>query len=440
MRTWGKKEGLTAFFILFTGQTLSTIGSAITSFGVSIWLFQQTEQATALTFASAAYLGPLLLVQPLAGTFVDRGNRKRIMLGVDTLAGLSTLTMLLLFQAGALLPWHIYLLNIVNGAVNAFQWPAFQASVTLMVDKEHYSRTSGFMQMGSPLSNMIAPAAAAAMLAVTGFESLLLLDLVTFVIAFVTLVMVVIPQPPASAETSTKPTFLQSTKEGFTYIFERPSLLGFLLLIMGLNLGTIFGVSVLVPMILATPGADEAVLGTARAIAAAGGVTGGLLLGIWGGPDEKMRFLLLAAGVSALAGVGYAIASGVVGWAVMGFISQFCSTFGSASMIVIWQRKIPPNLQGRVFAVQGLFVGLMVPIVTVIAGPLADHVFEPSMLSGGLLSQAFGWLVGTEPGSGMSLMTLLGNMVSLTALALGYSSTRIRHIETLVPDYDAVPA
>ena len=211
-------KGFTAFLVALSGQFVSTIGSAITSFGVSIWLFQQTQQATSITWANAAFLGPLLLLAPLAGTVVDRGNRKRIMLLTDSVAGVTTVVMLVLLRADLLQAWHIYALNFLNGAVGAFQWPAFSASVTLMVKKEQYSRAAGFMQLANPTSRVVAPAIAASLLAIANFELLLWVDLATFVFAVFTLWLVAVPQPPVSAETTQNVPFLTATKRGFTYV------------------------------------------------------------------------------------------------------------------------------------------------------------------------------------------------------------------------------
>lgn len=437
MNERGKITGLTAFFVIFSGQLGSTIGSAITSFGISIWLYQQTQQAAELTWASAAYLGPLLLIAPFAGTIVDRGNRKRIMILSDVVSGFITVILLLLFRSGGLVLWHIYLLNVVNGIASAFQWPAFSASVTLMVEKKHYARIGGFMQLGSPTARVIAPAAAAALLAVSTFELLLWIDLATFVFAIVTIILVVVPQPSISAENKPKDSFLAATKVGFTYIFNRPSLLGLQLLAMGANFGTLFGVAIVVPMILATTGNDEAALATARALAAAGGIAGGLTLGVWGGTEKKMGIVLLSISLMAVMGIFYGISTTMVGWAISGFLSQFCAVFFNGNNRSIWQRKVPPDIQGRVFAVQRLMAGLMVPIVTVVAGPLADNIFEPAMLEGGVLADKFGWLVGNLPGSGMSLMQVVGSIFTIFVVALAFFSTSIRQVETLVPDFDA---
>ena len=439
MKQWGKLSGLTAFFVAFAGQITSTIGSAITSFGVSIWLYQQTGQATELTWASAAFLGPLLLVAPFAGTVVDRGNRKRIMILADVAAGMTTIILLLLFRAGGLEQWHIYLLNIVNGIAQAFQWPAFSASVTLIVDKKQYARAAGFMQLGNPTARVIAPAAAAALLAFSTFELLLWVDLATFIFAVITMAFVIVPQPKISAENNTKDGYLAATKLGFTYLLRHPSLLGIQLMKMGSNLGAIFGVAVIVPMILATTGNDEAALATARAIAAAGGIVGGLALGAWGGISkdrDRMLYILLAMSLVSITGIFYGIAHNVAGWAIAGFLSQFFAAFVNANTRAIWQRKIPPDIQGRVFAVQGLITSLMLPIITVIAGPLADKFFEPALLSSGVLASTFGWLVGNSPGSGMSLMFVLGNCVGLAVVIASFYSTSIRQIEKLMPDFD----
>lgn len=436
-----KPSGMTAFIVVWLGQIVSQIGSAMTAFGISIWLFQQTGQATTLTWAVVAFMGPATFLSPIAGTIVDRGNRKLILIASDLVAGITTIAMLFLLLNGNLEIWHIYLLNFINGSFSSLQWPAFSAAITMMVDKEHYARTSGMMQLGDSASNIFAPAAAAAVLSIFGLQGILIFDIVTFSIAVLAILPVLVPQPPVSAESqSSRGSFWAETKYGFTYILERRSLLGLQLVFMGINLFGNLSYALMIPMILARTANNEIALGSVQTVGAVGGVVGGLLLGVWGGPKKRTHGVLGGMILSGLSAMLLGVVSTVILWAVAAFFMSFFLPFVNGSNQAIWQSKVPPDLQGRVFSVRRTIAQFLGPVSTAAAGPLADNIFEPAMREGGSLVGAAGWLVGCGIGAGMSLMIVIGGAAGVIVALIGYTSATVRDAESLLPDHDAVAA
>lgn len=240
------------FLAVWIGQVVSQLGSAMTGFGVSIWLFQQTGKASTLTWAAFSFTLPLILVSIFAGTIVDRGDRKLIMMLTDIVAGVTTIVMLGLLLSGTLDVWQVYVLNAINGAFNSLQWPAFSSALTMMIDKKDYARANGLMSMGGSGSNIIGPAAAAAILAFGGLQTILIIDIATFIFAVGALLFVHIENPPRTeAGSKGEGSFWQETKYGFTYIFERRSLLGIQTTFLFTNFFSVFGMVLTVPMILA---------------------------------------------------------------------------------------------------------------------------------------------------------------------------------------------
>ncbi len=427
--------------VVWVGQVVSILGSAMTGFGISIWLFTETNQASTLTWAMAAFFAPTVFLSPIVGTLVDRSNRKLMIIVSDVVAGLTTIIMLLLFLNNGLQVWHIYILNFINGAFNSVQFPAFSAAITMMVSKEHYARTSGLMDLGGAASNIFAPAAAAALLPLIGLEGLLLVDIISFVAAVAAVLAVTIPQPPpSSAAEAGRGSFWHETTYGFTYIFARPSLLGLQLVFLGINLTSMLGLAVSAPMILARTGNNELALGATQSAGAIGGVIGGLLLGLWGGPRKKVHGVLGGMLLASLLGE-MLLGAGreVLVWSVASFCLNFFLPFINGSNQAIWQAKVTPAIQGRVFAVRRLIAQVMAPIAAAAAGPLADRVFEPAMQNGGRLADAFGWLVGSGPGSGMALMLIVTGLAGLLIPVAGYTIPAIRNAEQLLPDHDATP-
>ena len=409
----------------------------MTAFGVSIWLFQQTGRATTLTWAAFSFMLPLILVSIFAGTIVDRYDRKRIMMLTDLVAGATTIVMLVLLLAGTLSVWQVYALNFVNGAFNSLQWPAFSAALTMMIKKEDYARANGLVSIGGSGSNIIAPAAAAAVLAFDGLRTILIIDIVTFVVAVGALLLVHIPNPPRSAAGSKGDgSFWQETKYGFAYIFERRSLLGIQTTFMVTNFFAAFTIVLLVPLILARTNNNEVMLGTVQSIGAVGGVIGGFLLTLWGGPKRKIDGVLggmIAIGL--LSNVVMGFGRNVIVWSVALFIGTLIVPILNGSNQAIWQAKVAPDIQGRVFSVRRLIAWVVNPLATALAGPLADTVFEPAMQSDGVLAGVFGRFVGTGPGAGIGLMFVLAGLCAALAAGIAYFIPFIRNAETLLPDH-----
>ena len=146
MRFSAQPSGMRGFVVVWLGQVVSMLGTGMTNFALSFWIFQQTGEATALTWAIFFFMAPSVLFSPVAGAIVDRSNRKTIMIVSDLLAGIATIFLLVLLATDGLQIWHIYTANLLAGAANAFQFPAYSAAVTMMLPKEQYGRAAGLLQ------------------------------------------------------------------------------------------------------------------------------------------------------------------------------------------------------------------------------------------------------------------------------------------------------
>ena len=136
MKSSTPPTGMRGFVIVWLGQVVSMLGTGMTNFAISFWIFQETGEATALTWAIFFFMAPSVLFSPIAGAIVDRSNRKTIMIVSDLLAEMATIVLLLVLLTGNLQIWHIYVANLLAGAANAFQFPAYSAAVTMMLPKE----------------------------------------------------------------------------------------------------------------------------------------------------------------------------------------------------------------------------------------------------------------------------------------------------------------
>ena len=227
-----RPKGMWAFTIVWIGQMISLLGSAMTAFALTYWAYVITQEATALALVGFFSFVPTLVVSPFAGALVDRWNRKFVMMLSDLAAIFSTVVVLLLFSTNNLQIWHLYVTGAFAGAFGAFQFPAYSAAVTTMVKKDQYGRASGMLSTAQFASNIFAPMLAAVLLTVIGVAGILTIDLLTFLVAIGALILVNIPQPTITEEgRRSRGSLWKESFYGFRYILDRPSLLGLLLIL-----------------------------------------------------------------------------------------------------------------------------------------------------------------------------------------------------------------
>lgn len=437
-----RPTGMLAFTVVWVGQVISLLGTGMTRFALTIWAWQVTGSATALALVAFFSFGPVVVLSPIAGALVDRSNRKLVMMLSDLASGLSTVVILLLYVTGYLRIWHLYVAGAFAGAFESFQFPAYSAAVTMMLPKEQYARASGMMSLAESASNIFSPLLAGMLLGFIGIAGIMAIDVFTFLVAIGALLMVHIPQPAATeAGHAGQGSIWKEAAYGFRYILERPSLLGLQLAFFATNLTSTFGWTLLPAMILARTANNELVLGSVQSAGGIGGLVGGLLLSIWGGPKRRVHGVLLGMALASLLGqVPMGLGRGPLVWTVAGFFSLFFVPILNGSNQAIWQAKVAPDVQGRVFATRRLIAQISAPAAMLITGPLADYVFEPAMMPNGALADAFAWLVGTGPGAGMGLMLVVSGLLGTLAGLGGYAFRAVRDAEDILPDHDAKAA
>jgi MFS transporter, DHA3 family, macrolide efflux protein len=432
-----RRAGMKAFSVIWVGQLVSMLGSGMTRFALTIWAWQITGSATALALVGFFSFAPAVLFSPIAGALVDRWPRKLVMMVSDLAAGLSTVVILILYTTGNLEIWHLYVAGAFAAIFESFQFPAYSAAITTMVDKKHYVRASGMISMAADAAGIVTPVLAGLLLVVIGIGGVMIIDVVTFVFAIGTLLFVHIPQPKRTqAGVESRGSLWAESIYGFRYIFRRPSLLGLQLVFLGVNLTSPIALTLLAPMVLARTGENTVALGTIQAALGAGGLCGGLLLSTWGGPKRRVHGVLLGMVGSGLLGISLlGIGGALPFWIIGAFAIMFFMQITNASNQAIWQAKVDPDVQGRVFAVRRLIAQISAPLAMLLAGPLADWIFEPAMQPGGALAASFGWLVGTGSGSGMALIFMIIGILSAGIGLSGYLFPAVRKAEDLLPDH-----
>jgi MFS transporter, DHA3 family, macrolide efflux protein len=428
--------GMRMFAIVWFGQLVSMLGTGMTRFAMMIWVWERTGEATPLVLVGVFASVPALLASLVAGPLVDRWNRKRVMMVSDAIAGVCSLAILLLYASDGLQVWHLYVTAAIMGCVGTFQGLAFSAGLTLLIPKTQYTRARGMMSLAEYASSIGAPLFGGLLVSVVGIGGVLVIDMLTFLVAIGTLFIVHIPQPPPVEAEAEIPLWRDSWS-GFQYIFQRPGLLGLLIVVFTFALTEALSYPLIRPMILARTAGDEVTLGTVLAVGGVGGVIGGLVLSIWGGPKRRIHGVLIGAILTGLLGdTLMGLGRSLPVWVVAALFLEIFIPLVVGSYHAIWAAKIPPGMQGRVFAARDLLGTFGEPIAMLFGGVMVDQVFEPSMRTGGALSPIFGSLLGTGPGAGMALLMVIGGLLSVVAGLLGYAFYRVRQVETLLPDHD----
>lgn len=432
-----RPTGMFGFSIVWFGQLVSLLGSSMTGFALTFWAWQITGKATALALVGFFSFAPSILVSPLAGALVDRWNRKLVMMLSDLAAGVSSIVILILYYTNNLEIWHLYITGAFASVFQAFQWPAYSAAISTMLPKKHYARANGMISMAESASNIVAPALAGFLLLLIGINGVLLIDVITFVVAVSMLVFVHIPQPKTSeAGAAGKGSLWKESGYGFRYILARPSLLGLQLMFFVANFVGAFQGTLLAPMILARTASNAAAMGTVQSAFGIGGLVGGLLLSVWGGPKRKVHGVLMGMMLTSFSGgVLMGLGTTTLVWAAAAFLTMLIMPVLNGSNQAIWQAKVPPDIQGRVFSVRRLIAQISGPVAVLMVGPLADSIFEPQMQTGGNVASIFGPLVGTTTGSGMAVIMFLSGVVGMIAALCGYLFPAVRNAETLIPDH-----
>jgi MFS family permease len=421
------------FILVWAGQTVSVIGSGLTGFALGVWVYQRTGSATQFALISFFAMLPGIIAQPFAGALADRWNRRKMVVLCDTGAGICTLIIALLIYSDRLEVWHIYILNAVNSIFSVSQGPAYTAAVTLLVPKRHLGRAGGMMQFSEAAGEIAPPVLAGVLMSIVNLWGIIVIDFATFLFAVGTMLLINIPSiPKVLPEGNAKQSLLRDAAYGWSYITTRPGLLG-LLVFFAIN-NFLFGLFLALSTPLVLSFASAATLGTVLGVGGVGGLVGSFVMSVWGGPQRRVHGVL---GFSLVIGfcimlTGLRPSAILIGCAW--FIISFCFPIVAGSSQAIWQSKVDLEVQGRVFAIRRMIGWSCAPLSFLLAGPLADYVFEPLLAEGGALAGSIGQLIGSGAGRGIGLLFLVAGGCKMLVVSLAYLYPPLRFVEDELSD------
>jgi MFS family permease len=409
----GVQPSFKRFFPIAASQLVSAVGSAMTEFAVPLWIYTTTGSVAKFALMAVAGLVPGLLALPVAGALTDRLSRRKVMLAGDTAAFTVQLVFGILLWTGHLGVTGIYPLLACLSVALTFQRIAYFSAVPQLVPKHSLGHAVGLMQMGTGTAQLLVPIFAVGLLAGIGLGGIVGLDIASYAVAIVTLLLV---RFPATMAWRRKESFLAEMLGGLRYSLGSRGFVGMLGFFIVMNIFLAPLMLMFGPLVLTF--ARLADVGRISVLAGAGVIAGGLAMMTWGGPrHHRMRGVLLctvALGCFCMI-AGLRSSLPVIAVGVCGMTAWLTLLNGIYTTIV--QVKVPQRFHGRVFAIQTLIAWSTLPVGYGLVAPNVVGQLSPLMAKGGALASTAGALIGTGPGRGIGLMYVLFGL-ALVAVAL----------------------
>lgn len=421
---------LKTFLILWSTQSLSQLGSAMTGFALTLWLYEKTGSALQTALLAVCSYAPYVVMSIFAGALSDRWEKKKVMLVCDTLAACCSVTVLILLKADLLLPVHMYILNALTGLMNTVQQPASDVAMTMITPKKYYQKTSGLRSFSSSLVTILNPVFATALYAFAGMDIVIYVDLATFTIAFFALLFGVKLSMLEQKEEAGQESFLETVKAGLVCLKENELVLVLILFLAGVNFVASAFDAVLPALILPRENGGETVLGIVTSCAGIAMLFGSLIVTALPAPKNRVRVIYLTM-LFSLGTENFLLAFTElpVLWCMGQIIGWLLVPVMSANLDVILRTTIPVDMQGRVYSCRNTLQFFTIPIGLSLGGFMVDQFCEPVMAA----SPAQGMLVrlfGEGKGSGAAMMMfILGVLGVVICLGFGRILRRYRYTE-----------
>ena len=407
-----KSKQLKPYVMLWSTQALSTLGSGMTSYVLILWLYLRSGSALRTALLSVCSYAPYVLMSIFAGALSDRWNKKKTMLVCDLLATLSTVTVFLLIKTNSLNEWHLYALNALNGLMNTIQQPASEVAATLLIPKGYVQKTSGLRSFSHSLNSILTPVLATTLFTFAGIDSVILVDLITFAFAFLTLFLF-IPIPENDVPKQAEESLLTAARKGIAWLGENPLILTLILYLACINLVASICDAALPAMLLSKQNGGKTVLGLVNTCAGIATLVGSVLVALLPAPKNRVKIISLTLLLS-MSSENFLLAFGKTPliWCIGAVSGWLLIPVMNSNLDVIFRSSIPLDMQGRVYSCRNTLQFFTIPIGFVLGGLFVDQVFEPFMASqpaNSLLRSLFG----ENKGSGAAMLFFIIGIVGV---------------------------
>ncbi len=422
------------FYALIATQTLSLIGSRMTSIGVGIWVFTETGKTAPLLLTSFFNELPGMLVGSLAGVFVDRWDRKWVMILADLGQAVGSVLLMISFLSGNFEVWHLYAVALLQGIFATLQSPAERAATTMLVPEQGRERANAIKETSFPLAGIVAPVFTGLLYASLGIAGIIFIDLLTFLAAVIFLWSIRIPHPEQSEMgMESQGDFWREARGALHFVTRRRALWAFMLFTAFITFMLNGPLDLTLPYLILLTNSEK-IAGSIIGVTSLGAFAGAAFIAVWGGSRSRMRTIFVGSIVTGLMFLLFGVLRAPIPIGVTLFILFFNLPMNQALYISILQAKSPPDLQGRIFALNDQlgFIGSTTSFV--LTGFLVDHVVNPAIGTNAwtLLEP----LLGKGPGAGIGLVQVMTGAIILITTLLLFASVEIRELESRLPDYE----
>ncbi len=394
------------FLLLWSTQSFSGLGSAMTSYALVIWSYSQRGSALMTALLMVSSYAPYVLFSIFAGALSDRWNKKRTMLVCDSAAALTTVAMMILLRSDMLQIWHLYVINGINGLMNTVQQPASEVATTRVLPKKYYQRVGGLKYFSSSLNSVMTPILATAVLGTAGMVAVVAFDLLTFAAAFGVLAFGIrIPEHRETEEAQEK--LLVSAKKGIAYLKQERGIFHLILFLASINLVASIYDAAFPAMMLSRNGGSEKVLGLVNTVIGLTTFFGSILAAFLKTPKSRIRVICNCL-LFSMSTENFLLAFGRTPfvWCLGGFLGWIFIPLMSTNLDAVMRLHVPEEMQGRVYSVRNSLQFFTIPIGYFLGGFLVDQVFEPVMAVQGADSFLVK-LFGSGKGSGAAFLFLI---------------------------------
>jgi MFS family permease len=424
------KNSLNTFYLFMIGQFVSQFGSKLTSYGLILWSYKQSGSVLSMSLLSVCYLVPEVLLSFIAGSISDRWSKKKIMLWADAIAAVFSVSVIFLYMTASLRIEYLYLINFMLGVTDAFQNPASQVTISVIVPKEHYMKTSGLQSFFNSFTGILAPVAATSLYAFCGLQIILMIDLATFVFAFVTLAFFVHIPPITGSDEERHASLFEQCKSGMLYLIQKKDILSLIVFMAFVNLIAAIYNTNLSPMVLSRNGNNDIQLGIVSSTISIAGLIGSVLVTKIPQTSRRipqnlniMTFSFIFCNSLLAIGRNYYV------WTFAVFMGNLFIPILVANVEYIMRTRTPLELQGRVFSARNTLQYTSIPVGTLLGGYLSDQVFEPFMKKDFVLQSHLSKIVGSSAGSGIALLYLCLGLVGFVGCCIFRFDKNLRRLD-----------
>lgn len=422
------------FLTVWVGQFTSMLGSGISSFGLSLWIYMMTESATTFAMTFLVQILPGILFAPFAGSLADRKKRKNIIIATDSLDALLKVFLVVLIINNRLEVWMVYPITFLSQTLGTFQNPAFNATIPLLVEKNDIPRANGLMQLIRSIQNMLAPIIAGALFPFIGLVGLFIIDFVTFFVAIFTMLPQKINQEIEETNNSnfTK-TIIRDLKIAINLLKEKEGFIQLIVVSSILNFIANIAIVLIGPLVMSN--FDTKIYGFINSISGIAMVIGGAVAGIIPSKNHKVKSIFLSLAISS---IGLIIMGANYHWIVIAigfFLFMLPTPYANGTLGSLLQLKIETKMLGRVSALVDGLMKIITPIAIILAGFLADYVFNPLLVSNGKLSDTLiGKVIGVGPTRGIGFLFVICGLLLFIICMYMFFDKNVNRLEEMNKD------